>query len=169
MKKIPILSVVGTSNSGKTTLIEKVIQDLKRKGYRIAIIKHSHKDFEIDRPGKDTYRHGQAGADIVVLSSPYKVAIMETVQEERDLEKIVQSITEVDLILTEGYKKGNQKKIEVHRACLGRGIITPMEELLAVASDDSLDLTVPLLHIDDIEGITQIIEQFINEKQQKSC
>ncbi|KAB2954571.1 molybdopterin-guanine dinucleotide biosynthesis protein B [Heliorestis acidaminivorans] len=167
MNKIPVLSIVGTSNSGKTTLLEKIIVEMKKRGYRIATVKHSHHDAEIDRPGKDTWRHGQAGADKVVLSTPTKVAIIEKLAEEVALEQILERISGVDIIFTEGYKRGSQKKIEVHRTCLGRGLITPLEELIAIASDQTFEVPVPSLDLNDIEGLTKIIEQYIENENKK--
>ena len=109
---IPVVSFVGRSNSGKTTLLEKVVQALKIRGYRVAIVKHTHHDFEIDRPGKDTWRLAQAGGDIVVLSSPDKVTLVEHLDAELTLDEIRALFkAKVDIVLTEGYKNGNAPKI----------------------------------------------------------
>ncbi len=111
---IPVVSFVGQSNSGKTTLLEKVVQELKIRGYRVAIVKHTHHDFEIDRPGKDTWRLAQAGGDIVVLSSPNKVALVERLDAELTLDEISALFkAKVDIVLTEGYKKCGTVKILV--------------------------------------------------------
>jgi len=111
----PIISVVGRSNSGKTTLIEKLIPELKKKGYRIATIKHHTHDFEIDQPGKDTWKHYHAGSDVVMLASSFKLAIIENIPKELTLEELAEKAPTVDLIITEGYKKKKQPKIEVIR------------------------------------------------------
>lgn len=109
---IPVVSFIGRSNSGKTTFLEKVVRELKLRGYRVAIVKHTHHDFEIDRPGKDTWRLAQAGGDIVVLSSPDKVALVEYPDAELTLDEISALFkTKVDIVLTEGYKNGNAPKI----------------------------------------------------------
>ena len=111
---IPVVSFVGHSNSGKTTLLEKVIRELKIRGCRVAIIKHTHHDFEIDRPGKDTWRLAQAGGDIVVLASANKLTIVERLDEELALDEISALFkAKVDIVLTEGYKNGNTPKILV--------------------------------------------------------
>lgn len=154
---IPVLSVVGFSNSGKTTLVEKLVSELKKRGFRVAVIKHHHGDFEVDRPGKDTWRHAQAGADVVVMAAPGKVAMIEKIHEERSLDEITAMIRGVDLIITEGYKKEHKPKIEVFRSAVHKTIISPVEELLAIASDVPLHYGVPCLDIDNPEPIVDLI------------
>lgn len=132
---IPVVSVVGYSNSGKTTLLVKIIKELKSRGFKVATIKHHHKDVDIDKPGKDTWRHAQAGADTVVLASPSKVAIIENTPGEMSLDEIIEKISGVDIIITEGYKREKKPKIEVYRSSVHEHLITPADELLAVASD----------------------------------
>src|SRR5512145_3008806 len=101
--RIPLISFVGTSKSGKTTFIEKIIPVFRNKGLRIATIKHHHLDFEIDKAGKDTYRHMKAGSSTVVLSSPYKIAIVRDVEKEVSLEDVMSRyIYDTDIIITEG-------------------------------------------------------------------
>ena len=116
-RDIPVISVVGRSKVGKTTLLEKLIPELKRRGYRVATVKHhAHPGFEIDRPGKDTWRHAQAGSDHVVIAAPDKVAAVRRVTREPTLDEIVTTIDDVDIILTEGYKRAGKPKIEIVRA-----------------------------------------------------
>ena len=112
---VPVISFVGYSKSGKTTLLEKVVPELKSRGYRVAFIKHTHHDtFDIDLPGKDTWRLSQAGSDVIVISSAEKLAVIEKVSEELYLNKIVEVIADkVDVVLTEGYKQADTIKIEV--------------------------------------------------------
>jgi molybdopterin-guanine dinucleotide biosynthesis protein B len=103
---IPIISIVGKSDSGKTTLIEKLVPELTRRGYRIATVKHDVHGFEVDREGKDSWRHKQAGAHTVVISSPKKVALIRDVEKDMTLEEIREKlIQDVDLILSEEYKR----------------------------------------------------------------
>lgn len=161
---IPVLSVVGYSNSGKTTLVEKLIRELKKRGYRVAVIKHHHGDFEVDRPGKDTWRHAEAGADVVVLAAPRKIAVIEKLAAERRLDEIMARIENVDLIITEGYKKENKPKIEVFRSVVHSKLITPVEELLAIASDVPLHYGVPCLDIDNPAPIVDLIEDKLLHK-----
>lgn len=109
-----IVSFVGKSGSGKTTLIEGAIHELKKKGYRVAVVKHAHHGFEMDRPGKDSWRFAQAGSDIVAVSSPGRVAILEHVDDELDYEQVIARIWgKVDIILVEGFKQASQVKVDV--------------------------------------------------------
>ena len=111
---IPVISFIGRSNSGKTTLLEKVVRELKLKGYRVGVVKHTHHNFAIDHPGKDSWRLAQAGSDIVAVSSPNKVAFVEQVESEVDLGQLSTFFEgKVDILLAEGYKKGNAAKIQV--------------------------------------------------------
>ncbi|MGI6684066.1 MAG: molybdopterin-guanine dinucleotide biosynthesis protein B [Bacillota bacterium] len=163
MNNIPVLSFVGKSNSGKTTLLEKVIRELKKRGLRIAVIKHHTHEFEIDHPGKDTWRHGQAGADIVAISSPSKVAFIERRETELTLDEVISRISHVDIIITEGYKKENKPKIEVFRSAAHRELLSQPEELIAIASDIKWEIGVPCYHIDDFQGIATEIEKYIHK------
>ena len=111
---IPIVSFVGKSNTGKTTFLEMVVRDLKTKGYRVACIKHTHHDFDIDQPGKDTWRLAQAGSDVVAISSPNKLAIIRRPESEPTLAHLAMLFWgEVDIVLGEGYKSENNPKILV--------------------------------------------------------
>ncbi|PKM47197.1 MAG: molybdopterin-guanine dinucleotide biosynthesis protein B [Firmicutes bacterium HGW-Firmicutes-8] len=153
---IPIISVVGYADSGKTTLLVKLIKELKRRGYKVAVIKHHHGDFAIDIPGKDTWRHAEAGANTVVLASPGKVAMIEKTESELTLDEIAEKITGVDLIITEGYKKGDKPKIEVFRSEVHKELVTPPEELLAVAGDVRF-AGIPTFALDDTAGLVDFL------------
>jgi len=161
MKKTPVISIVGKSDSGKTTLLEKVIKELKSRGIKHAIIKHDAHQFEIDHPGKDTWRHAQAGADIVAISSPSKVAIIEKRETELTLDEVIARISNVDLIITEGYKRENKPKIEVFRSAAHQTLLCEPHELIAIASDVPWQIGVPCYHIDDISGIATEIEKYM--------
>ena len=129
---VPVVSIVGQrSNSGKTTLLVKLLAEAKRRGWRVAAVKHDVHGFEMDKPGKDTWRFAQAGADVVVISSPEKMAMIEKVQEERTLEQVLERIRDVDLIFTEGYKHGNQPRIEVFRSEVHQELLSDPEQLLS--------------------------------------
>ena len=111
---IPVVSFVGNSGSGKTTLLEGVVRELKRLGYRVAVVKHAPCGFDIDQPGKDSWRLTQAGSDVVVISSSERMAFIERVGVELTLTQIKDLIGDrVDIVLTEGYKQANTVKIEV--------------------------------------------------------
>jgi molybdopterin-guanine dinucleotide biosynthesis protein B len=154
---IPIVSVVGKSNVGKTTLLEKLIPELKRRGYRVATVKHDAHSFEMDVPGKDTWRHRQAGADVVVISSRDKLAMIRRVSGEMPLAEIAASITGVDIILTEGYKRGSAPKVEVSRREMSTELLCTADELVAIATDHLVDMDVPQFGLDDAAGLADVL------------
>ena len=165
---IPIVSITGRSNTGKTTLIERMIPELNRRGYRVGTIKHNLHGFEIDHEGKDSWRHRKAGARITVLASPGKIAVMEdaegdpTIFELRD-----RYIRHVDIILSEGFKGNPYPKIEVFREVLKQEPLCAREDnLIAIASDVPLDRGVPCLDLNDIKGLADLIEaRFLKKKE----
>ena len=158
---IPIVSIVGKSGAGKTTLIEKVIPELKRRGHRIATIKHDVHGFDIDHEGKDSWRHKKAGAHATIISSPWKVALIEDVGKDHEIAELRDRyIRDVDVILVEGYKGNPYPKIEVNRAETKRELLCTKEDnLIAIVSDQPLDIGVPCLDIDDVTGLVDIIEE----------
>lgn len=157
---IPIVSIIGKSNSGKTTLLEKVISELVGRGYRVATIKHNKHGFNIDHEGKDSYRHKKAGARTTVVSSPHQIALVSDVDHDHSFEEIRDKfITGTDIILTEGFKVNDYPKIEVYRSELKRELISKKEDgLIAVASDVKLDVDVPCLDINNPGAIADFIE-----------
>lgn len=158
--EIPVITVVGKSGSGKTTLLEKLIAELKRREYRIATIKHhSHAGFDIDRPGKDSWRHAQAGSDHVIIAAPDKIASYRFLEHELALDEIVATVTDVDIILVEGYKRAGKPTLEVLRSDIGLEPICPQEQCFAVATDVSLPLPIPQFDLSDVTGIASIIER----------
>lgn len=158
---IPIVSIVGKSNSGKTTLLEKLIADLVGRGYRVATIKHNKHGFNIDHEGKDSYRHKKAGAHITVVSSPHQLALVKDADHDHSFEEIRnQFIHDADIILTEGFKVNDYPKIEVYRAELKRELISQKEDgLIAVAADTQLNADVPCFDINDAKTIADFIEE----------
>lgn len=155
----PVISIVGKSGVGKTTLLEKLIPELKRRGYRVATVKHDVHGFEIDQPGKDTWRHARAGSDHVVIASPNRIAHIQKLDRELTLPEIVAAIHDADIVLTEGYKRGPAPKIEVSRAERSRELICAPEELVAIATDQPYDLDVPQFGLDDVVGLADLIEE----------
>jgi len=156
---IPLLTVIGKSGSGKTTLLEKLIAELARRGYRVASIKHhSHSGFDIDRPGKDSWRHAQAGSVHVVIAAPDKIASYRHLERELTLDEIAADIWDVDIILTEGYKQAGKPTLEVVRAANNLEMISAPEQRFAVAADLPLDVNVPLFVLDDVVGMVDLIE-----------
>jgi len=156
---IPIISVVGKSQVGKTTLLERLIAELKRRGYRVGTIKHDTHGFEIDKPGKDSWRHAQAGSDVVLISSPEKLALIKGVDRERTLDELLAYMGDVELVLTEGYKSGDKPKIEVSRQARGQELLCDEEELLALVTDQPFDLDVPQFDFEDVVGLADLIEE----------
>lgn len=163
---IPIVSIVGKSNSGKTTLLEKIISDLVARGYRVATIKHNKHGFNIDHEGKDSYRHKKAGALMTVVSSPNQLALVQDVDHDHSFDEIRDKfISGVDIILTEGFKVNDYPKIEVYRSELKRELISKKEDgLIAVAADTKLDIDVPCFDINDAKAVVDFIEEkFLKE------
>ncbi len=159
-KTIPVVSIVGKSNTGKTTLIERIIPELNRRGYRVATIKHHGHGFEADEEGKDTWRHKQAGARMTVFSSPRRVAVVEDVERDQGIEELLaQYVHDVDLVLTEGFKKNTLPKIEVFRADRKEDLLSRDDaKLLAVVGDKPPDLNIPWFDREDVRGIVDMIE-----------
>ena len=167
---IPIISIVGKSDSGKTTLIEKLLPELIGRGIRVATVKHDVHGFEVDREGKDSWRHKQAGAHTVVISSPQKAALIRDVEKDLTLEEIREKlIQDVDLILSEGYKKDVQPKIEVFRKEKHQELLCTKEDhLVAIASDRTFDIDVPCFGLDDMKGLADFIEEaFLRSKKKE--
>lgn len=165
---IPIISIVGKSDSGKTTFIEKLIPELNRRGYRVATVKHDIHGFEVDREGKDSWRHKQAGAHTVVISSPTKLALIRDVEKDLTLAELRERlIQDVDVILSEGYKKDIQPKIEIFRKEIHETpLCTKEDNLVAIVSDQEVSIDVPRFSLEDIQGVGDFIEEtFLKQKQ----
>jgi molybdopterin-guanine dinucleotide biosynthesis protein B len=156
---IPVISIVGCSNCGKTTYLEKVIRELKDRGYRVATIKHDVHGFEMDKPGKDTWRHAQAGADVVCISSPDKMAMIKKVDQELLLDEVIAFITDVDIIFTEGYKRESKQKIEVYRQAVCDRPLCNKQDLLAIATDMHLYDDIPQFSLEDAKEMAQFLEE----------
>lgn len=154
---IPVVSFIGYGSSGKTTFLTKVIAEVKRRGLKAAVIKHDVHDFEMDKPGKDTWRHAQAGADIVCISSPKQMAFIKKVEQELTLDEIIQHIEHVDIIFTEGFKQEHKPKIEVYRQASGQSPIGKRADLLAVVSDIPLYEGVPSFGLEDDAALVNFI------------
>lgn len=158
----PVVSVVSKKNSGKTTFLEKLIPALKQRGYRVGTVKHDTHGFDIDHPGKDTWRHKQAGAETVVISSPWKISLIQEVQTEMGLDAIVaRFFSDMDLVITEGYKQAQKPQIEVFRSTAHQYPLHDRENLgtlVALLSDQPLNLGVPCFDINDVTGMADWIE-----------
>lgn len=156
-----VINIVGSSsNVGKTTLVENLIKELKARGYNIGTIKHSCHGFDIDKKGKDTYRHSKAGATTVVLSSKNRLAVIKEVEKELELDEIIDMMMDKDIIIVEGYKNCNLRKIEVHRNDKSKEIISKKHLIIAVASDTNIDIKdIKVVNKNDIKILADLVEQ----------
>lgn len=155
----PIISIVGKSKSGKTTLVEKLIPELKHRGYRIGTIKHAHHGFTLDRKGKDSARHRAAGADAVIVSGPGTMAMIKDHPDE-SITNLAVFLQDMDLVIAEGFKSEDQPKIEVCRADNHKAPIHPIvSQLIAFVSDTDIDMGVPKFGLEDIERLADLIEK----------
>lgn len=157
MGEIPVLGFAAWSGTGKTTLLEKVIAELSRRGVKAAVIKHDVHGFEMDTPGKDTWRFSRAGAAATVISSGDKTALIE--HRGRGLREAVALVTGVDIILVEGYKNEAIPQIGLSRASTGKGFTAPLERFAAVVTDELLppDIQIPCFGLEDADEITEFI------------
>jgi molybdopterin-guanine dinucleotide biosynthesis protein B len=155
---VPIVSFVGRSNSGKTTLIERVIPELVRAGYKVATVKHAGHGFDLDTEGKDSWRHKRAGASTVMVLSKGSMAMFADVSDQMNVEDVRDRFLDhtFDLIIAEGWKHEGYPKIVIVREQIGE-IPVSMEGLLAVVSDKPVDLQIPLFGLDDIVGVAALI------------
>jgi molybdopterin-guanine dinucleotide biosynthesis protein B/molybdopterin-guanine dinucleotide biosynthesis protein len=162
MTQTKAVSFVAKSGTGKTTLLEKVIVELKARGYRLGVVKHDAHRFDIDHPGKDSYRLTAAGADTMLISSPEKLALVKKHQESPPIEELIATyFGDVDIVLTEGFKKSGMPKIELHRMERSETLLCRGENhdptLIAVASDEPLELDVPVLDLNDPAQVAEFI------------
>ena len=159
----PVVSIVGRSESGKTTLIETLIPELKRRGYRIGTIKHTHHALRIDHSGKDSARHRAAGAQTVILASSGQIAMIKSTSSE-SVADLMRYFDDVDLLITEGYKREKTPKIEVMRAAVHSELLCRNDpSLIAVATDADVAVHVPVFRLDDPVSIAAYIERrFLN-------
>ena len=155
-----VVGIAGFSGSGKTTLIEKVIPELVAAGLRVSLIKHAHHEFDVDQPGKDSYRHRHAGCTEVLVSSPKRWALMHELRgaPEPTLQEQLRHFAPCDLVIVEGYKNHPIPKIEVHRRDAKAPLLYPDDRnVIAIATDEPLDTPLPQLALDDAAGIARFI------------
>jgi molybdopterin-guanine dinucleotide biosynthesis adapter protein len=155
--------MAGWSGSGKTTLVEKLLPLLKKKNLNVGTVKHHHAALEIDKEGKDSYRHRKAGADRTIISSPDNIAMMMGTDHDPLLGDLLPFMQGMDIVIVEGYKQEKRPKIEIFRSLVHK---TPRfihdPDLIAVASDTKLDLKVPVFDLDNPEGLAGFICEYFN-------
>lgn len=168
---VPIISFIGSSGSGKTTLLEKVVAELKKRGIRVGVIKHVPcDDLDFDKNGKDSQRFRAAGAEVVITSGPQEIVFMKKTDHDLAPDEITRLIApDIDLVLTEGFKNAGTFKIELHRKALAPGLLAKPEQLLAVITDEKLDIPVPQFDAtkDNTVKIADLIEKWLSAQPKK--
>jgi len=159
---LPVIGFAAYSGTGKTTLLTRLLPLLSTHGLRVGVIKHSHHDFEIDQPGKDSYRLREAGARQMLIASPHRTAWIAENRPpcEPQLDKLMQRLdtNKLDLVLVEGFRHVAFPKIELHRAATGKPLLFPDDaSIIAVASDEPVDTALPCMDINDPQEITGFI------------
>ncbi len=155
----PIVSIIGRSKSGKTTLLEKLIPELTRRGYRIGVIKHSFHELEFDKPGKDSWRFNAAGAETIVLSTE-GLFVMVKKGPEKPLDELAGYFKDMDLVLTEGFKRSDKPRIEVLRKEQHQELLSvDHPNLVACVTDAEVSVNVPIFGLDEIVPLADLIEE----------
>ena len=158
-----VIGLAGWSGAGKTTLLTRVIPLLAEQGLRVSVIKHAHHKFDIDTPGKDSWRHREAGAEEVLVSSANRWALMHELRGAREprLPELLQKLSRVDLVIIEGYKTEPHRKIEVYRSANEKPFLFPADpDIVGVASDVVVETKLATAHLDDIPAIAAMMRRF---------
>ena len=156
---LPVVSIVGKSKSGKTTLLEKLIRELKSRGYRVGTIKHVIHSTGFDEPGKDSWRHISAGSEATAISSADKVVLIKPVGKDISLGEVAHFLGEdYDIILTEGFKQGSAPKVEVHRKEVGPPL-SHVKKLIAIVTNETLDTKTRQFSLEDVSGLADFLEK----------
>ena len=163
-----VLGIAGYSGSGKTTLIEKLVPRLVAEGLRVSLIKHAHHDFDVDQPGKDSWRHRHAGCAEVLVSSARRWALMHELRgdAEPSLGQLLERLAPCDLVIVEGFKRDPIPRIEVHRRGGGRPLLFPEDpHVMAIATDERLDTALPQFQLDDVDTIAAYVSGFVGRQR----
>jgi molybdopterin-guanine dinucleotide biosynthesis protein B len=166
----PVISIVGKSKSGKTTVIESLVRELKSRGYQVATIKHAPSGITFDESGKDSWRHIEAGSQATVLSSPNNVVLVKPVSQDAPLEDIVHLLGEdYDIILTEGFRQEGAPKVEVHHKGTGP-VLKNIRKRIAVVTDEPLETRAKQFSFDDTKSLVDLLERgFIKPQKKRIC
>lgn len=164
----PIVSIIGKSKSGKTAIIEKLVGELKSRGYRVATIKHTPRGMTFDEADKDSWRHIQAGSEATAIASPGRIALIKPIAQELTLDQIARLFGEdYDIILAEGFKQSDAPKIEVHRREVGRPL-SSIKKLIAMVTDEPLETKTRQFSLQDIRGLADLLEEgFIKPQRER--
>jgi len=157
-----VIGLAGWSGAGKTTLLTRVIPHLLSQGLRVSVIKHAHHSFDVDVPGKDSWVHRQSGAVEVLVSSGNRWALMHELRgaSEPRLPELLAKMSQVDLVVVEGFKSESHRKIEVHRLANGKGMLFPDDPgVVGIASDAAVETSLPVAHLDDIPAIAAMMQR----------
>ena len=158
----PVVCIVGRSNSGKTTVVAQLVTEFKKRGYRVATVKHTPQGFELDQARKDSWQHIRAGSDATVISSPEGLALIKPQDHDAPLAEVLDFIGEgYDIVVAEGFKKAAAPKIEVHREGTESGLACAPRELIAVVTDEPLQADVRQVSSQDIASIADLIEETV--------
>lgn len=164
----PIVTIVGTTGSGKTTFLESLIKELKARGWNIGVIKNDTHGFDIDKPGKSTWRFREAGADNVMICGPDKMAFIEKHEEKKSLDEYLAYFTQMDLVLTEGFRRENKPKIELFRKEHKDYLLCEEEELVALVTDEDTFKTnafaKPVFDFNELDKIADFLEATFIQK-----
>jgi len=157
---VRLYGVTGWKNAGKTGLMERLVAEIAGRGLAVSTVKHAHHSFDVDHPGRDSYRHRAAGASEVLLASRHRVALMRELRgaPEPGLDDLLEKLVPVDLVLVEGYKRDRHPKVEAFRAETGQPLIALNDPTIrAVAADRALELDRPVFDLDDTRAIADFI------------
>jgi len=164
----PVVAIVGKSKSGKTTLIEKLISELKSRDCRVGTVKHAPLEVDVDKPGKDSWRHIRAGSEATAIVASDKIVLIKPVTHTVGLDEIVRFFGEdYDIILAEGFKQSGTPKIEVHRKEVGPPL-SSVRKLIAIATDEPLETKTRQFSLQDITGLADLLENgFIKPQRER--
>ncbi|WGI21657.1 molybdopterin-guanine dinucleotide biosynthesis protein B [Amylibacter sp. IMCC11727] len=155
-----VFGITGWKNTGKTGLVERLVSEIVARGFTVSTVKHAHHSFDVDHEGRDSYRHREAGAREVLLSSGNRWALMHELRgaPEVPLADLLTKLTPVDLVLVEGFKAEGHSKIECHRAATGKDILAKTDaSIVALASDTQVDLAQPVFDLNDTAAIADFV------------